>query len=78
MLRPGATNAFTGSLGLQRVAGDILANLPFPELSETQQNEIVAEIQSIRSGSRRLSAEAEAGWDAAKGRFEARLLGGAY
>lgn len=77
MLRHAATNAFTGSAGQQRVPADFLANLPFPELSETQQNEIVAEIQSIRSGSRRLCAEAEAGWDAAKGRFEARLLGGA-
>ena len=77
MLRHAATNAFTGSAGQQRVPADFLANLPFPELSEAQQKEIVAEIQSIRSEARRLRAEAEAGWDAAKGRFEARLLGGA-
>ena len=74
-LRQVATNTFTGSAGQQRVPSDFLASLPFPKLSEGRQNEIVAEIQSIRSEARRLRAEAEAGWDAAKARFEAQLLG---
>ena len=74
-LRQVATNTFTGSAGQQRVPADFLASLPFPKLSEARQNEIVAEIQSIRSEARRLRAEAEAGWQAAKARFEAQLLG---
>ena len=61
-LRQIATNAFTGSAGQQRVPADFLANLPFPELSEAQQNEIVSELQSVRSEARRLNTEAESGW----------------
>ena len=76
-LRQVATNTFTGSAGQQRVPADFLADLPFPELSEAQQNEIVSEIQSIRSQARRLRAEAEAGWQEAKQWFEEQLLGSA-
>ena len=76
-LRQLATNTFTGSAGQQRVPADFLANLPSPELSKVQQNEIVSEIQSIRSQAHRLRQEAESGWETAKARFEARLLGDA-
>ena len=47
--------------------------LPVPSLDEQQ--EIVAELMGRRTEARRLRQEAEGEWEAAKARFEARLLG---
>ena len=74
-LRRVATYAFTGSAGQQRVPATFLEDLPFPELSEGRQNEIVALMKAARDDARRLRAEAEAGWQAAKDWFEDQLLG---
>ena len=52
---------------------DIRVSLP----PIAKQKHIVAEVNYRREEARRLRAEAEAGWEAAKERFEARLLGGA-
>ncbi len=73
-LRRVATYAFTGSAGQQRVPATFLENLPFPELSIERQNEIANTIKKIRSEARQLRGEAEAGWAAAKRRFEVELL----
>lgn len=59
-LRRLATYAFTGSAGQQRVPATFLEALPFPELSESRQNEIVASIKAAREAARRLRAEANA------------------
>ena len=74
-LRRVATYAFTGSAGQQRVPAAFLEALPFPELSEARQNEIVALIKAVREEARRLRAEAEADWQAAKRWFEEQLSG---
>ena len=49
--------------------------IPIPSLEV--QRVIADEVNRRREEARRLRAEAEAGWNAAKARFEARLLGGA-
>ena len=77
-LRRVSTYAFTGSAGQQRVPAAFLENLPFPELPVERQNEIVATIEARRLEARRLRAEAEAGWEGAKGWFEKELLGADY
>lgn len=74
-LRRVATYAFTGSAGQQRVPAKFLEDLPFPSLPETRQNEIVSSIKAAREETRRLRAEAEAHWQAAKRWFEEQLLG---
>ena len=47
--------------------------MPLPSLEE--QERLTAEVESVRRNSNRLRAEAEAGWEGAKGWFEAELLG---
>ena len=74
-LRRVAMYAFTGSAGQQRVPAAFLEDLPFPELPIGRQNEIVATIEARRLEARQLRAEAEAGWEGAKGWFEEELLG---
>ena len=73
-LRRVAAYAATGSVQ-QRVPAEFLENLPFPEIPESRQNEIVASINRRRQQARRLRSAADAGWRAAKQRFEAALLG---
>ena len=53
-LRRVATYTFTGSAGQQRVPAAFLEALPFPELSEARQNEIVASMKAAREEVRRL------------------------
>ena len=74
-LRHVATYAFTGSAGQQRVPATFLEALPFPELPKARQNEIVASMKAVREEARRLCAEAQADWQAAKHRFEEQVLG---
>ena len=52
-----------------------VATLTIPIPSMDVQNVIATEAKRHRNEARRLRAEAEAGWEAAKARFEARLLG---
>ena len=73
-LRRVAAYAATGSVQ-QRVPAEFLKNLPFPEIPESRQNEIVASISRRRQQARRLRAAADAGWQTAKQQFEAALLG---
>ena len=73
-LRRVATYTFTGSAGQQRVPASFLENLPFPELPLEHQSEIADTIGKTRSEARRLRAEAEGGWAAAKRWFEGELL----
>ena len=47
--------------------------IPLPSLEE--QERLTAEVESVRRNAHRLRAEAEAGWEAAKGWFEEELLG---
>ena len=54
---------------------EFLASLPFPKLPEDQQVEIIEEISTTRAQARRLRAESEAGWEAAKQWFQEQLLG---
>ena len=74
-LRQIATYAFTGSAGQQRVPVEFLASLPFPQLSEAEQREIVDSIAAVRAKAHQLRIEAETGWQAAKLQFEEQLLG---
>ena len=59
-LRRVATYAFTGSAGQQRVPAAFLSDLPFPELSETLQNELVSTMATARAERRAKLAEADA------------------
>lgn len=59
-LRRLATCAFTGSAGQQRVPGTFLQDLPFPELSETRQIELVEEMDKARAKRKAKLAEADA------------------
>ena len=59
-LRQVATYAFTGSAGQQRVPADFLGDLPFPELSETEQRELVAIMATARAERKAKLAEADA------------------
>ena len=43
-----ATHSFTGSAGQQRVPAEFIANLPFPALSGTRQDELLAHIEAAR------------------------------
>jgi len=54
---------------------ETLSNLKIPLPNMAMQNVIASEIKSRRTEARRLRAEAEAGWQMAKARFEAALLG---
>ena len=73
-LRRLATFTFTGTAGQQRVPADFIGSLPFPVLPLERQNEIVAYIKSVREEARRLRAEAESEWQAAKRWFQDQLL----
>ena len=59
-LRNVAIHAFTGSAGQQRVPDAFLENLPFPELSETHQNELVALMDAARAERKAKLAYADA------------------
>lgn len=59
-LRHVATYGFTGSAGQQRVPATFLENLPFPELSETLQSELVAMMDAAREERHAKLAEADA------------------
>ena len=59
-----------------RLSREDLLSMPFPELDNAIQSAITAETQGRREKSQRLRAEAEAGWERAKGWFEEELLGG--
>lgn len=74
-LRRVARLAFTGSAGQQRVPEDFLGDLPFPVPPPTIRQAITAEARRRREEARRLRAEAEADWQAAKQWFEDQLLG---
>lgn len=73
-LRQVATRVFTGSAGQQRVPAAFLSRLPFPELPEERQAEMVEKIIATRKEARRLSTEAEGDWEEAKRWFEDQLL----
>ena len=59
-----------------RLTNDDVANLTIPVPSMEVQQTIAAEINSRRREARRLRAEAETGWQAARLWFEDQLLGG--
>ena len=59
-----------------RLTNEDVANLMIPIPSVEIQRRIAAEITRRRDTARNLRAEAEAGWQSAKRRFERRLLGG--
>ena len=59
-LREIATYAFTGSAGHQRVPASFLEELPFPELDQRQQDELVAAMDAARAERRAKLAEADA------------------
>ena len=75
VLRRVAVHAFTGSAGQQRIPAAFLASLPFPAVPLERQREIVASVRSTRERARRLRAEAEAGWVAARAGFEVAVVG---
>jgi type I restriction enzyme S subunit len=58
-----------------RLDGDDLASIPFPSLDKDIQTALTTEIERCHRASRRLRAEAEAGWQTAKRWFEEQLLG---
>ena len=58
-----------------RLTNDDVANLTIPIPTPDVQARVAGEIVQGREAARRLSAEAEAGWAAAKGWFEKNLLG---
>jgi type I restriction enzyme S subunit len=57
-----------------RLDGDDLLSIPFPTMDDPMQSMITAEVRRRYASSRRLRAEAEAGWKAAKHWFEEQLL----
>jgi type I restriction enzyme, S subunit len=57
-----------------RLDGEDLISIPFPSLDDATQSAITSEVQRCHEASRRLRAEAEAGWQAAKAWFEEQLL----
>jgi hypothetical protein len=57
-----------------RLDGADLASIPFPKLAAPVQSAITAEVSKGHETSRRLRAEAEAEWQAAKRHFEEQLL----
>ena len=58
-----------------RLTGDDLLSIPFPRVDLDVQSAIAAELSRRRREARRLRAEAEAGWQAARRWFEGALLG---
>ena len=58
------------------IAQDELAQVLIPVPSPTVQESIAAEMNVRRDEAHRLRTEAAVEWEAAKARFEARLLGG--
>ena len=58
-----------------RLTNDDVANLTVPIPSVEIQQTITTEIRRRRDAARRLRGEADAGWAAAKARFEVELLG---
>ncbi len=67
------THMMTGNTH-PRLTNDDVANLTIPIPNPTLQGIIAVEIRHRRENARRLRAEAEAGWQAAKGWFEEQLL----
>jgi len=65
----------TGSSGRRRISSDMFAQLQIPVPGKELQREIATEVTHRRNEARRLRAEAEREWKAAKSRFEAQLLG---
>ena len=58
-----------------RLGGDDLLSIPFPSMDTDTQTRIAAEARRCRDEARRLRAEAESQWQAAKRWFEEQLLG---
>ena len=58
-----------------RLDGDDLAAIPFPQLDKPTQDKITGEVRQRQRNARRLRAEAEVEWQAAKRWFEEQLLG---
>ncbi len=58
-----------------RLNGSDLLAIPFPEMDDTTQSSIAAEVRRRRENARRLRFEAEADWLTAKSWFEKQLLG---
>ena len=58
-----------------RLTNEDVANLAIPVPAPAVQERITAEVARRRQQVRRLRAEAEAGWQAAKQWFEEQLLG---
>ncbi len=65
-----------GTPSRYRLNAEDLAQMPFPAVSTKLQISITNEVRHRREEARRLRAEAEAEWAAAKERFEEQLLGG--
>jgi len=65
----------TGSSGRRRIDSQMFAGLQIPVPNREIQQEIATEMRRRREESRRLKAEAEAGWESAKEEFERVLLG---
>ena len=73
-LRRTAARASSGS-AQQRIPAAFLASLRFPAVPLERQREIVASVRATRERARRLRAEAEAGWAAARAGFEVAVVG---
>ena len=58
-----------------RLDGADLLSISFPQMAPELQTQIAEEVRQRQSEARRLRAEAERGWDAAKAWFETQLLG---
>ncbi len=58
-----------------RLDGDDLLSIPFPAMDKVLQDHFSAEVVKRQHEARRLRAEAERAWNAAKVDFEAQLLG---
>lgn len=65
-----------GTPSRYRLNAEDLTQIPFPIVSDKLQILIATEVRRRREEARRLRAEAEAEWAAAKERFEQQLLGG--
>jgi type I restriction enzyme M protein len=57
-----------------RVSREDLGKLPFPQMSKRDQDFLAKEIDQRLDNTRRLREEAAREWEAAKARFEAKLL----
>jgi type I restriction enzyme S subunit len=66
----------TGSSGRRRIDPELFGSLMVPAPDKTTQDEIAGEVRRRRLEARRLREEAAREWEAAKARFEARLLSG--